>query len=44
MSATYSNDELLKMYYHLKRGRIFTLKMHECVNNGLIRSSFHTPY
>ncbi len=44
MSATYSNEELLRMYYHLKRGRIFTLKMHECVNNGLIRSSFHTPY
>lgn len=40
----YSNDELLRMYYHLARGRVFTLKMHEAVNNGHIRSSFHTPY
>lgn len=44
MEYTYSNDELLKMYYHLKRGRIFTLKMHDAVYRGLIRSSFHTPY
>ncbi len=44
MKPIYSNEELLKMYRNLKRGRIFTLKAHECVNNGLIRSSFHTPY
>lgn len=41
---TYSKNDLLAMYHNLKRGRIFTLKMHECVNKGLIRSSFHTPY
>lgn len=40
----YSNEELLRMYYNLARGRVFTLKMHEAVNAGLIRSSFHTPY
>lgn len=40
----YSKDELLRMYYHLARGRVFTLKMHEAVNAGHIRSSFHTPY
>lgn len=44
MSDTYSSSNLLTMYHHLKRGRIFTLKMHECVSKGLIRSSFHTPY
>ena len=41
---SYSNEELLRMYYHLARGRIFTLKMHEAVNAGYIRSSFHTPW
>ena len=40
----YSNEELLKMYYHLAKGRIFTEKMHEAVQAGHIRSSFHTPY
>ena len=40
----YSKEELLKMYYHLARARVFTLKMHEAVNAGYIRSSFHTPY
>lgn len=40
----YSKEELLNMYYHLARGRVFTLKMHECVQAGYIRSSFHTPY
>jgi len=44
MEYNYSNEELLKMYYNLKRGRIFTLKMHEAVYGGLIRSSFHSPY
>lgn len=40
----YSKEELLRMYYHLARGRVFTLKMHEAVNAGYIRSSFHTPW
>lgn len=40
----YSKEELLKMYYHLARGRVFTLKMHEAVIAGHVRSSFHTPY
>lgn len=40
----YSKEELLNMYNHLARGRVFTLKMHECVQAGYIRSSFHTPY
>lgn len=44
MEVSYPTSDLLNMYHHLKRGRIFTLKMHECVNKGLIRSSFHTPY
>ena len=44
MDQTYSKEQLLEMYYHLKNGRIFTLKMHEAVYKGLIRSSFHTPY
>lgn len=44
MGQSYSKDDLLKMYYHLKRGRIFTLKMHDAVKRGYIRSSFHTPY
>lgn len=44
MNDTYSVSDLLSMYHHLKRARIFTLKMHECVERGLIRSSFHTPY
>ena len=44
MEYTYSKEQLLEMYRNLKRGRIFTLKMHECVYKGLIRSSFHTPY
>lgn len=38
----YSKEELLKMYYHLVNGRIFTEKMHEAVNNGDIRTSYHT--
>lgn len=40
----YSKEELLKMHFHLVRGRVFTLKMHEAVKQGYIRSSFHTPY
>lgn len=44
MEYNYSKEQLLDMYYHLKRGRIFTLKMHECVSKGYLRSSFHTPY
>ena len=44
MEYPYSNEQLLEMYYHLKRGRIFTLKMHDAVYKGLIRSSFHSPY
>ena len=40
----YSKDDLLKMYYHLVNGRIFTEKMHEAVNNGDIRTSYHTAY
>lgn len=44
MEHTYSKEQLLEMYRHLKNGRIFTLKMHEAVYKGLIRSSFHTPY
>ena len=44
MEYGYSKEELLTMYYHLKRGRIFTLKMHDAVYKGLIRSSFHSPY
>ncbi|MEI3340382.1 MAG: thiamine pyrophosphate-dependent dehydrogenase E1 component subunit alpha [Eubacterium sp.] len=40
----YSNEELLRMYYHLAKARAFTLKMHEAVNAGYIRSSFHTPW
>jgi TPP-dependent pyruvate/acetoin dehydrogenase alpha subunit len=44
MEYTYSNEQLLEMYRHLKMGRIFTLKMHESVYKGLLRSSFHTPY
>ena len=44
MDYSYSNEELLKMYFHLAKGRIYTLKMHEAVQSGKIRSSFHTPY
>lgn len=44
MELSYTSEELLRMYRHLKFGRIFTLKMHEAVYKGLIRSSFHTPY
>ena len=44
MNNAYSKKELLEMYYNLKRGRIFTEKMHEAVYQGMIRSSFHSPY
>ena len=44
MAYSYSNEELLRMYYHLVKGRIYTLKMHQAVQQGNIRSSFHTPY
>lgn len=44
MEYNYSKDDLLNMYHHLKRGRLFTLKMHDCVFKGLIRSSFHSPH
>lgn len=40
----YSKQELLDMYYHLAKGRIFTEKMHQAVNDGLIRTSYHTAY
>lgn len=40
----YAKDDLLNMYYHLVNGRIFTEKMHEAVNNGDIRVSYHTAY
>lgn len=40
----YSKEELLNMYYHLVRARIWTLSMHDCVHAGIIRGSFHTPY
>ena len=39
---TYSKEDLRGMYYHLVKGRIFTEKMHEAVNNGDIRTSYHT--
>lgn len=41
---SYSTHELCEMYHQLAMGRIFTLKMHEAVKTGKIRSSFHTPY
>ena len=44
MDKIYTKEELLDMYRNLKFGRLFTLKMHEAVYKGLIRSSFHTPY
>ena len=44
MDKIYTKEELLDMYRNLKFGRLFTLKMHETVYKGLIRSSFHTPY
>lgn len=44
MDKTYPKEELLELYRNLKFGRLFTLKMHEAVYKGLIRSSFHTPY
>jgi TPP-dependent pyruvate/acetoin dehydrogenase alpha subunit len=44
MEYDYSKEELLDMYRHLKRARLFTLKMHEAVTKGLIRMSFHSPY
>lgn len=40
----YSKEELLKMYKDLVRGRIFTEKMHQAVNDGLIRLSYHSAY
>jgi TPP-dependent pyruvate/acetoin dehydrogenase alpha subunit len=44
MEYDYSKEELLDMYQHLKRARLFTLKMQEAVMKGLIRIPFHTPY
>lgn len=38
----YRKQDLLAMYYHLVRGRIFTEKMHQAVNDGHIRTSYHT--
>lgn len=38
----YSKQDLLDMYYHLVRGRIFTEKMEQSVNDGHIRTSYHT--
>ena len=40
----YSKEDLLSMYYHRVNGRLFTEKMHEAVNNGDIRVSYHTAY
>lgn len=40
----YSKQELLSMYFHLVNGRIFTEKMHQAVNDGYIRTSYHTAY
>jgi pyruvate dehydrogenase E1 component alpha subunit len=38
----YAKRDLLDMYYHLVNGRIFTEKMHQAVNDGHIRTSYHT--
>ena len=38
----YSSKDLLDMYYHLVRGRIFTEKMQQAVNDGHIRTSYHS--
>lgn len=38
----YKKEELLDMYYNLVRGRIFNEKMHQAVNDGYIRTSYHT--
>lgn len=40
----YSREDLLRMYKNLVRGRIFTEKMHQAVNDGLIRISYHSAY
>lgn len=40
----YSKQELLYMYDNLVYSRIFTLRMNQAVNDGLVRTSFHTPY
>jgi TPP-dependent pyruvate/acetoin dehydrogenase alpha subunit len=40
----YLPEDLRQMYCDLVRGRVFTLKMHDAVGSGKIRSSFHTPY
>ena len=40
----YAKEDLLQMYYDLLNGRLFIEKMHEAVNNGHIRISFHSAY
>jgi len=40
----YSREELLEMHKQLLKARLYTLKMHEAVNAGYIRSSFHSPH
>lgn len=40
----YPKQDLLDMYYHLVRGRVFNEKMHQSVNDGYIRTSYHTGY
>ncbi|SBW04317.1 putative Acetoin:2,6-dichlorophenolindophenol oxidoreductase subunit alpha [uncultured delta proteobacterium] len=42
--TAYAKDELLAMYEHLARGRIFVARMNQAVNEGLIRTSFHSAY
>lgn len=40
----YSKEELLYMYENLVFNRQFSLRMNQAVNDGLIRTSYHTPY
>jgi pyruvate dehydrogenase E1 component alpha subunit len=40
----YSRQELLDMYFHLVYARLFTVRMFQAVNDGLIRISYHTCY
>ncbi len=40
----YSKEDLLNMHYNLLYGRLFSIRMEQAVNDGLVRTSFHTPY
>ena len=40
----YAKQDLLDMYYHLVNGRVYTEKMHQAVNDGHIRTSYHTAW